>query len=187
MSKDVWNLLIAFTRASNLGFGGGPAVIPLIQKEVVNRYHWMTEEEFADALAVGNSLPGPIATKMASYIGYRVAGWIGVLATLIGTVLPTLLITIFLGDIFIRYSDTPVLSAALTAVKPVVVILIAQSAYDLGKKAFPQNSRVAWGIAIVALALMFLTSIHPGFLIITAMIVGYFTWGKEKKQDPVHK
>lgn len=187
MSKDVWNLLIAFGRASNLGFGGGPAVIPLIQKEVVSRYQWMTDEEFADALAVGNSLPGPIATKMASYIGYRVAGWIGVLATLTGTILPTLLITIFLGDLLIRYSDTPAVSAALTAVKPVVVILIAQSAYDLGKKAFPQNSHVAWGIATVALAVMFLTPIHPGFLIIAAMTVGYFTWGKEKKQVSIKK
>ncbi|AHF06853.1 chromate transporter [Desulfitobacterium metallireducens] len=187
MSKDVWNLMIAFTRASNLGFGGGPAVIPLIQKEVVGRYQWMTEEEFADALAVGNSLPGPIATKMASYIGYRVAGWVGVLATLTGTVLPTLLITIFLGDLLIRYSDTPALSAALTAVKPVVVILIAQSAYDLGKKAFPQNSQVAWIIAIVALLLMFLTPIHPGFLIIIAMVIGYFTWGREKKLNSIKK
>ncbi|MEA4902086.1 chromate transporter [Desulfitobacterium sp.] len=187
MSKDVWNLLIAFTRASNLGFGGGPAVIPLIQKEVVNRYQWMSEEEFADALAVSNSLPGPIATKMASYIGYRVAGWIGVLATLTGTILPTLLITVLLGDLLIRYSDTPILNAALTAVKPVVVILIAQSAFDIGKKAFPKNSYIAWGIAAVALALMFLTSIHPGILILLAMIVGYFTWGKEKPRDSAQK
>lgn len=187
MSKDLWNLLIAFTRASNLGFGGGPAVIPLIQKEVVNRYKWMTEEEFADALAVGNSLPGPIATKMASYIGYRVAGWMGVLVSLTGTILPTLLITIFLGDLLIRYSNTPALSAALTAVKPVVVILIAQSAYDLGKKAFPRNSRITVGIALVALILMFLTPIHPGFLIIAAMFIGYFTWGKAKSQESIKK
>ncbi|HVJ48545.1 chromate transporter [Desulfitobacterium sp.] len=187
MSKDVWNLFIAFTRASNLSFGGGPAVIPLIQKEVVSRYQWMTDEEFADALAVGNSLPGPIATKMASYIGYRVAGWLGVLATLTGTILPTLLITILLGDLLIRYSNNPILNAALTAVRPVVVVLIAQSAYDLGKKAFPKNSHVAWGIAVGALALMFLTPIHPGFLILTAMIVGYFTWGRKKTQDSINK
>lgn len=180
MLRDVWDVLIAFTRASNLGFGGGPAVIPLIQKEAVGRYQWMSEEEFADALAVGNSLPGPIATKMASYIGYRVAGWPGVLAGLTGTILPTLLITILLGDLLIRFSNNPGLKAALTAVRPVVVILIAQSAYDLGKKAFPKNSHATWGIAIVALALMFLTHIHPGILIFVSMIFGYFTWGRKK-------
>lgn len=180
MSKNVWDVFIAFTRAANLAFGGGPATIPLIQNEVVTRYHWMTDEEFADALAVSNSLPGPIATKLASFVGYRVAGWLGVLAGLTGTILPTLLITIFLGDLLIRYSNTPVLKAALTAVRPVVVILIAQSAYDLGKKAFPKNSRITWMIAVGALALMFLTQIHPGFLILTAMIIGNFTWGQKK-------
>lgn len=180
MSKNVWNVFIAFTRASNLGFGGGPATIPLIQNEV-KRYQWMTDEEFADVIAVGNSLPGPIATKMASYIGYRVAGWPGVLAGLTGTILPTLLITIFLGDLLIRYSNTPFLKASLTAVRPVVVVLIAQSAYDLGKTAFSKDERVTWGIAVGALALMFLTQIHPGFLILAAMVIGYLTWGKKSK------
>ncbi|RNC29076.1 MAG: putative chromate transport protein [Candidatus Dichloromethanomonas elyunquensis] len=180
MWKKYINVLLAFTRASNLGFGGGPAVVPLIQKEAVDRYHWMTFEEFADALAVGNTLPGPIATKLASYIGYKVAGWTGALLALIGTILPTLLITVFLGDIITRYANTPTVSAMLQAVRPVVVVLIAQSAYDLGKKAFPSKS--TWVIGVIALATLYLLNLHPGILILIALIFGYFVYGKQSKK-----
>ncbi len=178
MLKKLWEIFVGFARASNLGFGGGPAIIPLIQREAVNRYKWLTEEEFADALAIGNSLPGPIATKLASYIGYRVAGWPGVIAGLLATLISTLVIVI-LGDVIIRYSHTPALGAALQAVRPVVVVLIAQSAYVLGKKAFPKKYRSTWAIAVVALGILFMTNIHPGILVVSAMVLGYFAYGKK--------
>jgi chromate transporter len=180
MSKYI-DLLIGFSRASNLGFGGGPAVVPLIQKEAVDKYKWMTAEEFADALAIGNSLPGPIATKLASYIGYKVGGWLGVLLGLTGTILPTLLITVFLGDVIMKYANTPEVSAMLKAVRPVVVILIAQSAYEMGKKAFA--SKGTWGIGIVALVVLYLLNLHPGILILIALILGYLVYGRKGKEQ----
>ncbi|HHY26777.1 MAG TPA: chromate transporter [Desulfitobacterium dehalogenans] len=179
MLKKLWEVFIGCARATNLGFGGGPAMIPLIQREAVTRYKWLTDEEFADALAIGNSLPGPIATKLASYMGYRVAGWPGALAGLLGTLLSTFAVVI-LGDLLIRYSHTPALSAALMAVRPVVVVLIAQSAYDLGKNAFPKKYRSTWAIAVIALAIIFMTNIHPGILVISAMAFGYFAYGRKK-------
>ena len=180
MLKKLWEVFIGCARATNLGFGGGPAMIPLIQREAVTRYKWLTNEEFADALAIGNSLPGPIATKLASYMGYRVAGWPGAIAGLLGTLITTFIVVI-LGDLLIRYSHTQELKAALTAVRPVVVILIAQSAYDLGKKAFPKKYKSTWGIAVVALAILFMTNLHPGILIITALIFGYLAYGRGSK------
>lgn len=176
MSKTLWDIFIAFTRASNLGFGGGPAVVPLIQAEAVDRYHWMDNEEFANALAVGNVLPGPIATKMAGYIGYRVAGWLGAITALIGTILPTVLVVIFLGSIIINYSDSPAVEAMLKAVRPVVVILIAQTAYDMGKKSFPTKS--TWVIGLITVVLIYLLPVHPAFIIVASMTFGYFAYGK---------
>lgn len=70
-------LFMAFFVSNILGYGGGPASIPLIQKEVVDRYHWLTVKEFSEMLAIGNALPGPIATKMAGFIGYQQAGILG--------------------------------------------------------------------------------------------------------------
>lgn len=177
MVKKLWDLLIAFTRASNLGFGGGPAVVPLIQAEAVDKYKWMSDEEYADALAIGNVLPGPIATKMAAYVGYRVAGWIGVFAALIGTVLPTLLVVVLLGSLIMAYADSHVLQAILMAVRPVVVVLLAQTAYDMGKKAFAGKS--TWAIAAGTVVILIFSTIHPALIILGAMVLGYAVWGRK--------
>ena len=68
------NLMVGFARTGVTGYGGGPSTIPLIEYEAVQKYKWMTEDEFGDILALANTLPGPIATKMAAYIGYKVNG-----------------------------------------------------------------------------------------------------------------
>lgn len=79
MTKSKWDvnkdLFISFLRTGLLGYGGGPSTIPLVHKEVVHQYKWMDDEEFGNVLALGNSLPGPIMTKMAGYIGYRIGGF----------------------------------------------------------------------------------------------------------------
>jgi len=175
----LWDLFIAFTRASNLGFGGGPSLIPLIKAEAVDRYQWMDNEEFADSLAIGNALPGPIATKMASYIGYKVAGWLGALAATIGTVAPTVIIVVLLGSLITKYSNSPELKAMLQAVRPVVVVLVAETAYDMGKKSFPTSS--TWGIAVVTVFLLYFSNIHPAFIIVASMLFGWAMYGRTKK------
>ncbi|AET66575.1 chromate transport protein ChrA [Desulfosporosinus orientis DSM 765] len=179
MFRKLWDVFIAFTRASNLGFGGGPSLIPLIKAEAVDRYQWMDNEEFADSLAIGNALPGPIATKMAAYIGYKVAGWLGAFVAIFGTIAPTAIIVILLGSLLVRYSDSPELQAMLKAVRPVVVILVAETAYDMAKKAFPSVS--TWGIAAITIALLYFVDIHPAFIIVTAMLFGWAAYGRAKK------
>ncbi len=82
------DVFCAFFRIGLFGFGGGPTMIPLVHAEVVNRYHWMSDDEFSNVLAIGNTLPGPIATKMAGYIGYKVAGYTGMLLAVIAVAVP---------------------------------------------------------------------------------------------------
>lgn len=177
--KKLWDVFIAFTRASNLGFGGGPAVVPLIKAEAVDRYRWMDNQEFTDSLAIGNALPGPIATKMAAYIGYKVAGWLGAFIAVVGTVVPTVVIVILLGSLIMKYSNSSELKAMLEAVRPVVVVLVAETAYDMGKKSFPTSS--TWGIAVVTVAMLFLANIHPAFIIVTSMFFGWAVYGRTEK------
>lgn len=179
MLRELWNLFIAFTRASNLGFGGGPSLIPLVKAEAVDRYQWMDNEEFADSLAISNALPGPIATKMAAYIGYKVSGWLGALVAIIGTVAPTVIIVVLLGSMIVKYSNSPELKAMLEAVRPVVVVLVAETAYEMGKKAFPTSS--TWGIAVVTVALLYFANIHPAFIIVASMLFGWAVYGRAKK------
>ena len=84
-----------------LGYGGGPATIPLIQKEVVEHYKWMTPQEFNEALAMGNALPGPIATKMAGYIGFQEGGYLGSFLAVFASVAPSLILMLTLMGTFV--------------------------------------------------------------------------------------
>ncbi|MFS8580046.1 MAG: chromate transporter, partial [Novibacillus thermophilus] len=102
-----WHIFSAFFIANILGYGGGPATIPLVQREVVNRYGWMNTEEFGEVLALGNALPGPIATKMAGYIGFEQAGLLGAVVALFATVAPSLMIMIAFLQILHRFKDSP--------------------------------------------------------------------------------
>lgn len=175
--KTLWDLFIAFFRASNFSFGGGPAAIPLVQAEVVNKYKWLSNEEFGDILAISNSLPAPVATKLAGIIGYRVKGLLGASVAVIGVFLPTTLIVVFLGGLIINFADSPALQAMLKGVRPVVAVLLAQTAISMGVKAL--KNKPTWSLAIIALIIMlFLPFIHPAFLVITSMVLGYFLFRK---------
>jgi len=177
MLTDLWNLFLAFFRASNLGFGGGNAIIPLIQAEAVERYHWLTNSQFTDALAVANALPGPIATKVASYIAYQVGSWPGVLLALAATVLPTVLTLIFLGNILAKYADTGGLKAMFTGVKPVVTALLFIVAWEMAADALQVTTALDYltiVIALAAAAAIYFFKVHPVLLIVLSLIAGYF-------------
>ncbi len=168
----IWQLFTAFARANIFGFGGGPSVIPLIQQEVVDNYKWLSTEEFTDALAMGNALPGPIATKMSAYVGYKLAGFWGAAAALAGTVVPTALAMVGLAGLYFKYKDTPQMAAMLKAVRPVVVVLLVQVAWEMGLKSF--SVPITWVIALIAAVLIFYFKVHPVVLIISSMLFGLF-------------
>jgi chromate transporter len=100
-------IFIAFFIPSIVGYGGGPASIPLIEHEVVNRYGWVTTGEFSEILALGNALPGPIATKMAGYIGFEVGGVLGAVIAELATIAPSLILMIVLLQLIFKYKDSP--------------------------------------------------------------------------------
>ena len=108
---------------------------------------------------------------MAAYIGYKIAGWPGAFVAIIGAVAPTVIIVVLLGNLIMKYSNSPELKAMLMAVRPVVVVLVAETAYDMGKKSFPTGS--SWGIAVVTVALLYLANIHPAFIIVVSMLFGW--------------
>lgn len=171
--EQLWDLFIAFFRASNLAFGGGPAILPLVKAEVL-AHGWMTTAEFSEGLAITTSLPGPIATLLSGFIGYRVFGWLGVFAALIGTLALTTILVIVLTDFLMKNSNSPVLKGALTGVRPLVAVLVGKTAYDMGLTAFP--SLWSWVIAGLAMILLFKFKLHPGIVIILSMIFGLFVF-----------
>ncbi len=97
-----WQIFLAFFIPGILGYGGGPASIPLVENEVVGRYEWMTSTEFSELLAIANTLPGPIATKMAGYVGYAQGGVLGSIVGIFATAAPSLILMIVLLPAFNR-------------------------------------------------------------------------------------
>ncbi|PLR96836.1 chromate transporter [Bacillus sp. T33-2] len=157
----------AFFRVGILGYGGGPSSIPLVHKEVVEKYKWMDSDEFSDILALGNALPGPINTKMAGYIGYRVGGFSGMFNALVATVLPTIILMILLLTVLNAYKDEHWVKGMAAAVVPVVAVMLAVMTWEFVKKS--GKSRLGWGwtsvFVLVSIVLLEHLGIHPAILI----------------------
>lgn len=169
------DIFIAFFRSSMLGYGGGPTTIPLVQKEVVERFKWMDNEEFGDILAIGNTLPGPINTKMAGYIGYRIGGIPGTINAILATILPTILLMIILLTTLTAFKDLAWVQGMTRGVLPVVGVMLAVLTKD-----FLQSSvkGLKWATVVlhVVLALLFIEflHVHPAIIIATLLIFAFF-------------
>lgn len=178
----LWSLFIVFSRVALFSWGGGPASMGLMQRESVNM-GWVTTEEFADALAIGNALPGPIAPQVSAYIGYKMAGTAGAISAVTGTILPTTLLMLVMVIFFFGIKDSPIVVAMLKAVRPVIVGLLLWTTYVMAYSVF-SASKLGWGkglvqnwdkglIAIVAFALLTLTEINPVWLVVAGAILGF--------------
>lgn len=156
-----------------LGYGGGPSSIPLVHKEVVERYKWMNSDEFSDILALGNALPGPINTKMAGYIGYRVGGMLGMINAVLATVVPSIILVILLLTVLNTYKDKPWVSGMSQAVVPVVAVMLGTLTWDFYKKSAQSKLGKGWTVLLIiaSLILLQLVGLHPA-IIIFALLIG---------------
>ncbi|UFT98575.1 chromate transporter [Radiobacillus kanasensis] len=184
MFQNQWHLCLAFFRVGILGYGGGPSSIPLVQKEVVDTYKWMDEEEFTNLLAVANALPGPIGTKMAGYIGYRVGGFIGLCNAVISTILPTIVAMIILLTFLSSMSEKPWVQGMTKAVVPVVGVMLFVLTIDFLKKA---KSGLGWsitvGLFIVSFLFVEVAGLHPAILIGLLILAALFSKNREKERE----
>ncbi len=192
----LWRIFLLFTRVALFSWGGGPASLALMQRETTTAMWlppgqtaespWVTPPEFADAVAFGNALPGPIAPQVSAFIGYKLAGWTGAVAAVAGTVLPTTLLMLLLVIYFFNVKDSPRVQSILKAVRPVVVGLLLWTAYDLSLSVFNVRT-LGWGAALlqnwdkllITAATFFvltLTSVNPVVVIIAAAILGLLVY-----------
>ncbi|MFD6430946.1 chromate transporter, partial [Bacillus velezensis] len=139
-------IFMAFFVANVLGYGGGPASIPLMFEEVVNRYSWLSNDQFSNMLALANALPGPIATKIAAYVGYSAGGWPGFLIALIATVVPSALALIVLLRIIQRFRQSPVIKGMTLSVQPVIAVMMLILTWQIGADGI---KAIGWVQAIV--------------------------------------
>ncbi|WP_188455375.1 chromate transporter [Virgibacillus oceani] len=170
-----WHIFLAFFIPGILGYGGGPASIPLVENEVVKRYEWMNVQDFSEMLALANSLPGPIATKMAGFIGYDEGGILGSLVGVFAAVAPSLIILILLLGVLYKHKDSSKVKRLTLYVRPVIAILLGIMAWR-----FFQESYVGigfWQTAFIIISSYLLIErmrVHPAFVIGAAFVYGGF-------------
>ena len=165
----LWQLFWSFFKIGAFTFGSGYAMIPMIEKEVVDRKKWFGSEDFYNHLALAQSSPGPIALNTAVFVGYRQKGWIGALTAVLGTVIPCftiiLVIAIFLGDI----RGNEYVEAAFRGIRPAVVALIAAPLVKMAKSA-----RISWLTALIPIAaalLIWLGHVNPVWVILATIML----------------
>lgn len=168
-----WQLFMAFFVSNILGYGGGPASIPLIQKEVVDRYGWLTVNEFSEMLAIGNALPGPIATKMAGFIGYQEAGILGAFVSLLATIAPSVILLVVLLRILYKYKDSPNVKKMTNFIRPVIAVLLGVMAYDFFASSYVDSGVLqTLFLIITSFVLMERLRVHPAIVIVGALAYG---------------
>ncbi len=168
-----WEIFIAFFIPGIVGYGGGPASIPLVQNEVVNRYEWLTISQFGEVLAVGNALPGPIATKMAGYIGYEQAGILGAGVGIFATVAPSLILMIILLSILQKFKNSPKVKRMTMFIRPTIAVLLGVLTFQFFFQSY-ENEGTLQTVLLIGLSWLFLVKlkIHPAFVILGALGYG---------------
>lgn len=165
-----FQIFYTFFKIGAFTIGGGYAMIPLIQEEVVGRRKWIKEDEFLDLLALAQSAPGIIAANTAIFIGYKMKGILGAIVATLGAVLPSFFIILLIAACFADYKDNPNVEAIFKGIRPAVVALIAAPLYKMAKAA-----KLTWLTALIPIftaLLIWLLRLSPIWIIAAAIIVG---------------
>lgn len=166
----LWKLFNVFFRIGFFTIGGGYAMLPMLQREVVEKYRWSTDEEIMDYYAIGQSTPGIIAINTATFIGYKKKGVLGGIVATLGMVAPSWIIIISIAALFQKFANNPWIQSAFSGIRVVVVVLIINAVIKMGKKAI--NNWVGVAIGVLAFILVAWLDISPIYIIISAGIIG---------------
>ena len=167
-----------FFKIGAFTIGGGYAMVPLIENEIVTKRNWISKDDFVDLLAISQSAPGILAVNISIFIGYKLRGIRGSLVTALGTVHPSFKIKLAIAMFFHNFKDNPIVERIFKGIRPAVVALIAAPTFSMAKSA-KVNRYTIW-IPVVSALLIWLLGFSPIWIIIAAG-VGGFCWGKWKQ------
>ncbi|HEX7055816.1 MAG TPA: chromate transporter [Bacilli bacterium] len=173
----IWTLLWAFFKIGLVSFGGGYAIIPVIEHEALLR-HWMDAEEFIRGLTIAGMAPGPVSTNSAAFIGYFLSGWPGGAYATLGMIIPSFLVIVLLGTFLQRHDGHKLIKGAFYGLRPVVTAMIAYAAFTTGQQFVEAEPfrlwRIGGAIVLFAAALLALTRfrIHPAIVLGMAGVAG---------------
>jgi chromate transporter len=175
----LWSIFWAFFKISPLTFGGGYVMIPLLEREFVERKKWVKTEEIADIFAVSESVPGSIAVNSGTFIGFRLAGIPGAIAAMAGAVMPTFLILLIFSALLLGNQDNPIVQQALMGIRPTIVALIAYAGYKIGRTAVIDKTTLV--MVALTVAVMLVVHMHPIITILSGGVLGIILGSLKKR------
>lgn len=175
-----WQLFITFFKIGVVTFGGGYAMIPMIESEIVDKKKWVEKENFLDLIAIAQTCPGVFAINISTFIGYKLRKKHGACLAALGAALPSFIIILLIATMFRQIQDVPWVAACFRGIRPAVVALIAVPTFNLAKSA--KIGLMNCWIPIASAALIYAMGVNPVFIIIAAAFGGYLygTLIKEK-------
>lgn len=168
--KDLIKLFLTFAKIGGTTFGGGYAMLPILQREVVEKYHWATEDELMDYYAIGQCTPGIIAVNTATFIGYRQFGIFGGIFATLGVVFPSVVIITLIAAFLNNFADLQFVKHAFNGIRACVCVLILDSVIKLGKKSIIDYRCTI--IFLVILGLSLFAPVSSAVLIVIAGVAG---------------
>lgn len=190
--KELWDMFWAFARIGGLTFGGGYAMLPMLQREVVEKHGWATEEELADYYAIGQCTPGVIAVNTATFIGYRQAGIIGGIVATLGVVFPSVVIITVIAAFLTNFAELRVIQYAFEGIRVCVCVLIFNAVQKLWKKSvvdqpttavFLMVFLISAGLAVGQSFYPELFSVSPIVYVVIAGVAGVILHGGNGKKE----
>jgi len=175
MENIYWTSFKTFFRIGIFTLGGGYAMIPMIEAEVVDKHKWVSKEEFLDLIAIAQSCPGVFAINMSTFIGYKLRSTRGAISCTLGTALPSFLIILMIAMFFQQFEDNPVVAAIFRGIRPAVVALIAAPTFSLARSA-KINLANCW-IPITSALLIWAVGVNPIYILVAAGAGGWL-YGK---------
>lgn len=173
--KELFDLFWTFCKIGALTFGGGYAMLPLIQREIVENKKWSTEKEILDYYAVGQCTPGVIAVNTATFIGYKLKGIIGGIVATLGVIFPSIVIILIIATFLQNFADLDIVQSAFAGIRVAVVALIITTVVKLIKSSIKDYLGVI--IAIIAFVISAFIGLSPVYVVIAAALTGFISKG----------
>lgn len=170
MTKKILNLYTIFLKIGTFTIGSGYAMIPLIEREVVDKRGWIDKDEFVDMIALGQSAPGPIAVDAAVFVGYKVAGVPGSIAATLGAITSSFVLLILIAAYFSGVQNSSIVVRMFKGISPAVVALIAAPAVSMGKSTKINRKTII--IPVIVVILVGFLNINPVYIIIISILLG---------------
>ena len=181
--KNLLNLYFSFAKIGTFTIGGGLAMMPMMQAELIEKRKWITDEELIDYYAVGQSTPGIVAVNVATFVGYKQMGLIGGIFATLGMVTPSLVIIMILASLINSINDFPIIQKALKGINVAVAALLTSTIINFMKKTIKKFTNAIF--MMISFLLVFVLKLPSFWIILFALLIGVVLTYKEKKKAAV--